>query len=116
MASDEKFNVLMEIIARKGSLNVETVICWETTKSMAQVIYGYRRSESTTHQLPNFVPTLAKSTIYKNYMAAARDTDGRSPKYCRACAALQTASRNALRRHGWVTEVTITQKNTREVT
>jgi hypothetical protein len=32
------------------------------------------------HQLANFLLTLAKSTIYKSYMAAI-DTDGQPPNY-----------------------------------
>jgi hypothetical protein len=42
--------------------------------SVTTVIYGYKRSNSTEHQLANLLPTLAKSTIYKTYMAA-KDTD-----------------------------------------
>jgi hypothetical protein len=44
------------------------------------VIYGYKRSDSTAHQLANFLLTLAKSTIFKTYMAAV-GTDGQPPSY-----------------------------------
>jgi hypothetical protein len=45
-------------------------------------IYGFKRSESTTHQLANFLVTLAKSTTYKTYVAAVA-TDGQPPNYYR---------------------------------
>jgi hypothetical protein len=54
----------------------------ETHKIATQVIYGYKRSDSTSHQLASFLLTMAKSTIYKTYMAAM-DTNGQPPNYYR---------------------------------
>jgi hypothetical protein len=48
--------------------------------SSTTVIYGYKRSDSTAHQLTNFLLALEKSTIYTTYMAAI-DTDRQPPKY-----------------------------------
>jgi hypothetical protein len=46
------------------------------------VIYGYQRFDSTAYQLASFVIIMAKSTIYKTYMASA-DEEGRTPNYYR---------------------------------
>jgi hypothetical protein len=46
------------------------------------VIYGYQRFDSTAYQLANFVIIMAKSTIYKTYMASAGE-EGRTPNYYR---------------------------------
>jgi hypothetical protein len=43
---------------------------------------GYKRSDSTAHQLTNLLLTLAINTIYKTYMAVT-DTDGQPPNYYR---------------------------------
>jgi hypothetical protein len=41
------------------------------------VIYGHQRFHSTAYQLANFVIIMAKSTIYKTYMASA-DEEGQT--------------------------------------
>jgi hypothetical protein len=46
------------------------------------VIFGYQRFYSTAYQLANCVIIMAKSTIYKTYMASA-DEEGRTPNYYR---------------------------------
>jgi hypothetical protein len=43
-------------------------------------IYGHQRFDSTAYQLANFVIIMAKSTIYKTYMASANE-EGWTPNY-----------------------------------
>jgi hypothetical protein len=46
------------------------------------VIFGYQRFDSTAYQLANFAIIMAKSTIYKTYMASA-DEERWTPNYYR---------------------------------
>jgi hypothetical protein len=57
--------------------------CWVPTTSTGKIfIYGYQCFDSTAYQLTNFVVIMAKSTIYKTYMASAGE-ERWTPNYCR---------------------------------